>query len=101
MRYSDKDKDNALAAYYNGAGYTDSDLTAILKADGYIATLTSPNGIVTRITDSGIAFYTNGGYVGAKAERDRKSRRDFRRNNCGYNRFIEWRDIRFSRWNIG
>lgn len=67
MRYSDKDKDNALAAYYNGGGdCNDSDLTAILKADGHIVTLTSHNGIVTRITDKGIAFYTNGGYVGIK-----------------------------------
>lgn len=72
-KYSETDKDRALAAYYNGAGCTDSDLTAILKADGHIVTLTSPNGIVTRITDKGIAFHTNGGYVGIKKKERTKA----------------------------
>ena len=66
MKYSDREKDKALASYYNGAACADDDLTAMLKDDGYIVTLTSPNGIVTRITDKGRAFYFNGGYVGAK-----------------------------------
>ncbi len=36
MKYSDREKDKALASYYNGASCADEDLTAMLKDDGYI-----------------------------------------------------------------
>ena len=36
MKYSDREKDKALASYYNGAACADEDLTAMLKDDGYI-----------------------------------------------------------------
>ena len=36
VKYSDREKDKALASYYNGAACADEDLTAMLKDDGYI-----------------------------------------------------------------
>lgn len=83
MRYSDKDKDIALRCFCdnNSNGYTgDRDILSILFADGYIETLTSPNGTVTRATDKGKAFYFDGGYSGAKAQKEKDSRKEFRRN---------------------
>lgn len=79
MKYNEKEKDEALTAYYNDSCCDDGDLVAMLKADGYLVTLTSPNGIVTRITDKGRAFCLNGGYSGAKEAREKESRDEFKR----------------------
>ena len=82
MRYSNSDKDRTLAAFYHGrlAYYGSEDVITILKADGYLETLTSPNGIVTRLTDKGRAFYLSGGYTEREYEKKKNSRREFRRN---------------------
>ena len=83
MKYSEKDKDRLLASYYYGDVLTwhgSEEIAFILKGDGYLETLTSSNGIVTRITDKGRAFYLNGGYVGEKGRKDNDSRKEFKRN---------------------
>jgi hypothetical protein len=67
MKYSEKDKDKVLAAFCEESPINfDSDIVSILSADGYVETLTSPNGRLTRVTDKGRAFYFAGGYSGAK-----------------------------------
>lgn len=81
MRYSNKAKDNALKSCYNGdSGNVDDEMIAILRADGLIVTLTSPNGIVHRITDIGTLFYINGGYEGAKKMKRTKAINNFARS---------------------
>lgn len=67
MKYSEKDKDRVLAAFCDGSPINiDRDIVSILSADGYVETLTSPNGRVIRATDKGKAFYFAGGYSGAR-----------------------------------
>ena len=81
MRYSNNAKDNALKSCYKGdSGNVDDEMIAILRADGLIVTLTSPNGIVHRITDRGTLFYINGGYEGAKKRKRTKAINNFARS---------------------
>lgn len=78
MRYSNKDKDNALKSCYKGdSSQVDSEMIAILRADGFI---TSPNGIAHHITDKGTLFYLNGGYKGAKKMERTKAINNFARS---------------------
>lgn len=81
MRYSNKDKDNALKSCYKGdSSQVDSEMIAVLRADGFIVTLTSPNGIAHHITDKGTLFYLNGGYEGAKKMERTKAINNFARS---------------------
>lgn len=67
MKYSEKDKYKVLAAFCEESPINfDSDIVSILSADGYVETLTSPNGRLTRVTDKGRAFYFVRWYSGAK-----------------------------------
>jgi hypothetical protein len=81
MRYSNKDKDNTLKSCYKGdSSQVDSEMIAILRADEFIVTLTSPNGIAHHITDKGTLFYLNGGYKGAKKMERTKAINNFARS---------------------
>ena len=74
MKYSEKEKDKMLAALCEEMSiHYDRDIVSILSADGYVETLTSPNGKVTRATDKGKAFYFAGGYSGAKKKEHTKA----------------------------
>lgn len=80
---TDEEKDVALGAFYGGnATSVKEDVVSILKADGYLETLTSPNGIVTRLTHMGVAFYVSGGYVERTRKKREESRKEFKRKIC-------------------
>lgn len=80
---TDMEKDAALGAFYGGnATSVKEDMVSILKSDGYLETLTSPNGIVTRLTHMGVAFYVSGGYAEQTRKKREESRREFKRNIC-------------------
>nr|DAX71528.1 MAG TPA: hypothetical protein [Caudoviricetes sp.] len=80
---TDEEKDVALGAFYGGnATSVKENMVSILKADGYLETLTSPNGIVTRLTHMGVAFYVSGGYTEQTRKKREESRREFKRNIC-------------------
>ena len=80
---TDMEKDAALCAFYGGnATSVKMDMVSVLAADGYVETVSSPNGVAHRLTHKGVAFYASGGYAEQTRKKKEESRREFKRNIC-------------------